>query len=383
MPADLFPALQDALDAGDPASAFNLVAEECRASGNYALLFETRLMRSRWDLGLPLIQTADAAAFPVGKRDAYEQAMIDAAREAGRLYLAAGQIEAAYRYLRAVGETDAVVEAIDRVEPGEDQEGVIAIALQEGLHPAKGLELVLRQHGMCRAITTFGMQAIPKDRERCIGLLVRALHGEIRDRIAGAIERQEGVRPEAATLPALMEGRDWLFGEYDYYVDTSHLTSLLQYSVEVQDRELLGVFLELCEYGRRLSPHFHYKAPAPFDNAYVDYGHFLRALLGQDVDAQVAHFVRKAEEDDGEWGTLPAQTLVNLLIRLERPAAALEAAERFLADEDPAHLQCPSILQLCHLAGRYDRLQELARSRGDVLSFAAARLEAISHRVRD
>ena len=44
-------------------------------------------MRKRFDLGLPLIQTDSLT------REDYQQAVVDAAREAGRLFLAAGNIE--------------------------------------------------------------------------------------------------------------------------------------------------------------------------------------------------------------------------------------------------------------------------------------------------
>jgi hypothetical protein len=41
-----------------------------------------------------------------------------------------------------------------------------------------------------------------------------------------------------------------------------------------------------------------------------------------------------------------------------------------------ADLACPAATELCQLARRFDRLKELARERGDWLSYAAASLEA-------
>jgi len=377
MSEELFAALDRALECEPPASAFDLLIAKFRESGNYSLLFEARTMKKRLELGLPLIQTEDTSQFPAPVRAAYEQAMVEAAREAGQLFLANGRIEAGYRYLHAIGETDSVAAAIEKAEPGDDIDTVIAIAFQEGVHPVKGLELILRHHGMCRAITSFGMYAVRKDRDRCIQLLVRELHGEIVERMSRVIEQQEGARPSSTGLPELMSGRDWLFGDYDYYVDTSHLTSLLPYSLETTDTATLRLYRELCEYGRHLSANFHFKDRPPFEDGYRDYGSFVDALLGHDVENQISHFRAKAEACDPEMdGTTAAQVLINLLVRLERPAEALEVFQRFLAAENPAHLQCPTALQLCHMAKQYSRLRDLARERGDILSYTAATLSS-------
>jgi hypothetical protein len=330
-------------------------------------------MRKRLELGLPLIQTESSSSFPADRRAAYDDAMIAAAREAGQLYLAAGNIPAGYRYLRAIGETAPVAEAIATAEPQDDLEEVIGIAFQEGVHPVKGLELIFRHHGMCRAITAFGMYAVEKDREACIALLVRELHAEVVERMSRTIEQQEGARPAAASIPELMAGRDWLFGEYDYYVDTSHLTSVIPYCLEVSDAEMLRLLQELCEYGQHLSPTFAFKAQPPFEDGYADYGRYIKAVRGVDVDEQVRHFREKAEQADPEVaGSAPAQTLVNLLVRLERYEQALEVWLTHLAQEDPMYLRCPNALELCYRAGDFGRMRELARERGDVLTYTAA-----------
>src|SRR5690348_17202033 len=108
---DLYRAVDHALEAGAPAQALDLLIGEFRDTRRYDLLFEARRMRARLDLGLPLIQTESSSTYPEHLRPAYDQATIEAAREAGALYLAAGNIPAAYRYLRAIGETATVAEA--------------------------------------------------------------------------------------------------------------------------------------------------------------------------------------------------------------------------------------------------------------------------------
>lgn len=368
-----FEALDQLLKSGGCASGLDFLIEQFRSQREVRILFEALLMKARLNLQLPLIQTESSTEFPSDVRGAYDQAMIEAAREAGRLALDNGDIVQAWPYFRAIGEPGPVADAISQVEPGEASEQVINIAFAEGAHPAKGLELILRERGMCQAITAFGMYAVQNRREECIGLLVRALHTELLERMLRTIEAQEGIRPQAGRVADLLPERDWMFGEYDYYVDTSHLMSLLSYSLEVKDRHTLELFHDLCLYGQRLSAMFQSRGQAPFENPFVDYDQYVLAMLGDEVDRRIDHFRRKADDSDQEEaGTAPAQLLVNLLVRLGRFEEALAVSLQHLDAEDPLQLSCPPALQLCHMAGDYERLKKLARERGDLLSYAAA-----------
>jgi hypothetical protein len=369
---ELFRVIDETLRSASPGEALDLLIEEFRKICRYELLFEAKRMRKRLELGLPLIQ-AEALSCSAGQRAAYDEASIDAARESGLLCLATGQIPAGYRYLRAIGETAAVADTIAKVDPNDDVEEIIAIAFQEGIHPVKGLELILRKHGMCRAITAFGMYAVDKDRDQCIALLVRELHAEIAERMTRAIEEREGVKPGLSSLPELIAGRDWLFGEYDYYVDTSHLTSVISYCLEVTDPQTLRLLDELCCYGQHLSPTFAFNGDPPFEEGYIGYGRHVKALRGIAVDEQVDYFRRKAVEANPEvTGSAPAQQLVNLLARLGRYDAALKAWLQFLVYEEPAYLRCPGPIELCYRSGNFERLRELARERADLLTYTAA-----------
>jgi hypothetical protein len=64
------------------------------------------------------------------------------------------------------------------------------------------------------------------------------------------------------------------------------------------------------------------------------------------------------------------------LLRLERYDEAVEVFERYLANTDPAYLMCPTLVELCRMAGDWERIRSLARDRGDLLTFAAASLAA-------
>jgi hypothetical protein len=99
-----------------------------------------------------------------------------AAREVGGLFLADGDIPRAWPYFRAIGDSAPVAADIEKLQPQENQEPVIEIALHERVHPRKGFELILGNYGICRAITFLEQYPDRKTREDCIRLLVRTLH---------------------------------------------------------------------------------------------------------------------------------------------------------------------------------------------------------------
>jgi hypothetical protein len=158
-------------------------------------------------------------------------------------------------------------------------------------------------------------------------------------------------------------------------VDTSHLVSILGFSLELTDPEILRLAVELSEYGKKLSPMFHYRGDPPFQDIYVDHGIFLRTLLGEDIDNGIAHFRKKVEESDPlEIGTGPAQILIVLLGRLKRYGEAVEISLKYLADADQNQLACPSVLQLCYLAEDRGQLMKIAKQKRDLIGFAAGLL---------
>jgi tetratricopeptide (TPR) repeat protein len=360
-------------------AGFAFLVEKFRGEKNYPLLFEARLMRKRHELGLPLIQTDTMDDLPAPDRAVYEQATIEAAREVGGLFLADGNIERAWPYFRAIGETAPIAAAIETVEPEEgrsDLDAVIGIAFHERVHLRKGFELLLHHQGICRAITCFGQYPPVESREESGLLLVRALYAEIVEGLKRTIAQQESEAPATSRIPELIEGRAWLFEGGRSYSDSSHVSSVVQQSIHLKSRETLRLALELTAYGMQLAEIYQFRGEPPFENIYQDHSVYLKALLGEDVAEAVAHFEGKvAEADPDRDGTAAAEVLVTLLCRLERYPEALEAFRKYLAEADPTYLRCPSMLQLCQLAGDFDALKRTSQERGDLLSFAAAALQ--------
>jgi hypothetical protein len=367
---DTFDLIDHAVRQGGPQSALDLLVTIAEKDKNYPLLFEARLMQARHRIGLPLIFNASLDDLPEEQRQAYEEAMRESARETGNLFLADGDIPRAWPYFRAIGDPAPVAAAIEKIDKPDQLDGIIEVAFGQGVHPRKGFELLLKNHGICRAITFFEQYPDPKTRDQCALLLLRALHGELADNLKHAISRTEGRQPDGSSVSELMRGRDWLFGDLDYYVDTAHLTAIIPLALDFTDPEALQLAIELCDYGTHLSSKFQYRSDPPFEDFYNDHAMFLKALLGCDVDNAVAHFRQKIHTATA--GTGPAQILVMLLTRLKRYRDAIKVSLDHLGDQNPNQLACPAIPQLCQLAGDYDSLREVARRRGDLLNFTAA-----------
>ncbi len=371
MTGDDYARLEDDVRRNGPAAAFDALERRALEGHDYPLLFDTLLMRSRHEIGLPLV-LHDPGALSGDRRRDYESACVDAARRVGTLFLEGGDIARAWPYFRAIGETAPIAGAIASLPQDANPDGVIEIAYQEGVNPRKGFEMVLEHHGICRAITVFSQYPGADGRAESLALLVRTLHGELDANLRRAIREHEGADPAEPDIPSLIRDREWLFGEYNYYVDTSHVTAVLQLARDAEDRETLLRAVEIAGYGRRLAPMFQYRGEPPFEDVYGDNALYLRALAGECVDQAIAHFrARAAAADPDQAGTAPAQTLVALLVRLKRYSEAADASLEFLRDADPRFLACPTVAQLLQMAGDYERLARLGRERDNVLEFVA------------
>ena len=377
---DVFDQVRDALSSGDVEAGFGLAIERFRAEGSYPMIFEARLMQKRHSLGMPLIQTEPWNDLGPDAQTAYEQATVKAAREVGELFLNDGDIGRAWPYFRAIGEKDkvrAAIQACNDDEAGEALDGVIEVAYHEQVNPQKGFELILKHYGTCRAITNFSQYPVEEGRADCAQHLAENVHSELLGNIKYAVAQKEGEAPVGDDMAAIVNGRDWLFEGNAYYLDTSHVSSLVQMAQSIETKETLALLLGLAEYGRRLGEMYQFPGNPPFEDVFGDYSMYIRTVLEIDVEDGLDHFRQKIETcDPNIAGTTPAQVLVNLLVRLDRPSEAADVAVEHLSNADPQFLTCPNALQLCQMAEDYSRLADVARERRDLLSFAAATMQA-------
>src|SRR5882724_10406944 len=303
----MFDLIEQSIRDGGPEAGLSLLVQKLEEEKKYPLLFEARMMQKRHALGLPLVQIGTIDDVPEDKRAAYEKAFAESAREIGSLFLADGEIPRAWPYFRAIGDNAPVAAAIEKLDEARDElDRIIEIALEECVNPRKGFELMLAHYGICRAITYFEQYPDPKTREECIALLVRTLHHELVENLQRALTQREGSAPDTQNIPALLAGRDWLFGDMDYYADTSHVIAVIRFALDLHDPEALRLALEICHYGEHLSPQFKYRVDPPFEDVYRDHALYVEALLGENEEAAIDHF-----------RTAP-QVLVALLVRLKR-----------------------------------------------------------------
>jgi hypothetical protein len=384
-----FDAIAATLRDGGPVAALDRLAGDLDAAGDFRALLDAKLLKARHELGLPLVAPASLADLDESVRTQYEEKYVEAIRLVGSKHLARGDIPTAWAYFRVIGENQPIARAIDEFRPdehggdGERLGAIIEVAFNHGVHPRRGFELILEHYGTCSAISAF--EGLPGHdeavrvacAERLIGQLHRDVAANIRGDIAG---RGQLAPPAGASIAELIAGRDWLFAEESYHIDISHLASVVRMSVLAADPAAIAMAADLTEYGRRLSPRLQFEGVPPFERIFDDHRVYLRALLGHDVEAAIAHFRGKlgpagrSLDPESPDPTVPAQTLVNLLVRLGRLDEAIEVSSEYLAGVPEASLFCPGVAQLCQRAGDPGRLAEIARGRGDLVNYTAALL---------
>jgi hypothetical protein len=378
-----FDALRETLHGSGPEAAIEQLIDRLDQAGEYRTLLDALLLKARHELGLAPIQVGSLSDLPEPDRSRYEDRYVEAIRQVGSKMLAAGEIPAAWAYFRAIGEPEAVASALDSYRPDQDAEKVgqvIDVAFNQGANPRRGFELILEHYGTCSAITALEQAQLvdPATQIACIERLIRHLHGQLADNLRADV-RQRGVPDPLpdASITELVASHPELFAEEAYHTDVSHLSATVRYSIMVTDRAVLALGADLAEYGRRLSPRLQFEGAPPFERTFDDHLMFLRGLLGQDVEAAIAHFRNKAQDSasaDFE-SSIPSQVLVNLLVRLGRLEEAIDEASERLAGFPDAALSCPGVAELCQRAGRLDRLAEIARAQGNMVHFLAAQLD--------
>jgi hypothetical protein len=362
MQGDEFDLLELACREGGPEAVFERLVRTAREEQRPRDLFAIRVMQVRHRLGLPLIEAEKVLDLDDERRQIYETAFRDAARETGEMFLAGGDIVNAWPYFKAIGEHAPVASAIEGASGGENLDRLIEIAFREGVNPRKGFELLLEHHGICSAITWYGSSPDYNGRPDCLRLLIRTLYDQLAASLRETVAATEGVAQPAAGVAELIAGRDWLFEGMSSYVDSTHLVSILRFATELEDPALLRMAWEMAEYGRRLSPMFHFRGDPPFEDIYLDHAVYLKALLGEEADAAIEHFRRKLAS-----APEAASVLIDLLVRFGRREEAVRVSEEYLPDAS---------LQLCQAAGDYTALRRLARQREDRLGFAAAVIQS-------
>lgn len=386
MPIDL-DQLQATFASRGPDAVIESLIAGLRAEKDYQSLFYALLMKKRHELGVSPIATGVNTDIPADKLDAFEAGIRDAARAVGQLFLDAGDLAQAWGYFRMIGEPGPVKNALETVTLDEDVDPQphISIAFYEGVLPTRGFDWILSRYGTCNAITTLSASELPfppEVKQYCVRRLIDTLHGELTQRLRTEIESKQGFAPTGESIEDLIRGRDWLFADEAYHIDLSHLNSVIQMAAQLDTADDLRRARDLCRYGKKLSTRYGFQTDPPFENTYVDYEIYLSILLGDDVETHLDHFRAKARDADPETiGPYPAEVLVNLLLRIGRPAEALEISKTHLAEGSEGRRTCPSFVELCQQTKNYRALADVARDQKNPINFAAALLAEGSRRL--
>jgi hypothetical protein len=190
------------------------------------------------------------------------------------------------------------------------------------------------------------------------------------------VERKQGLAAPGQSLRELIAGRDWLFADANYHIDVSHLHSVVRFSRSLAPSapELIQA-IQLTEYGCKLATQYQYAGDPPFEDYYTAHMHFLKALANINREASLAYFHEKLKPDYTDADTqLVAFAYVDLLTRLDMMDEALQVATKYLSNvQEQLGF---SLADLCAEAKRYDLLKQVARDKGDLLTFTAALLQS-------
>jgi hypothetical protein len=376
-----FEKLQSELSQHGIDAMLDQLADELRAKKQYRELYEALKMRVRRKLGLPPLYGETPDDLTEQQRRDLEDGLLAACREVGLLLLREGSIREGWMYLRLTGDTAAAAAELAKIEADEDHlEELIEVSLHEGVDLARGFRLVLENYGTCNAITTFEgamHQRTKAQQQTAAGMLVEHLHKELVHSVKTDIARQEGSAPPENTLRELVAERDWLFLDNSYHIDTTHLASVVRFSRMLDDERQLRLALDLTEYGRRLGAQFQYQSDEPFTQLYPSHALYLQALLGENVDEALAYFRQRAEMlDIASHGSVALEIYVHLLARLQRYDEAIAAAIDLTPADQRTAQYVPLLLELSQMAGKYDRLLDFCRQRGDLLGYGTGLVQA-------
>ena len=371
-----FDQLQSSLAQGGAAQVLEQAALQLRDEKRYHELFEALKMQTRLKLGLPLQSKDGSDGLTEPQRKDLEDGLIAACREVGSLLIKQGKVREGYMYLRPVGEPAEARALLANVEADEDNaEELIEVLLHEGVDIGRGFQLMIDQYGTCSSITQYDQSVARRPRHEqqpAARKLLQKVHSDLLSSVKHDIAKQEGATPAGNTLLELIRDREWLFQENAYHIDTTHLASTVRNARVLTDAADLRMALDLTEYGRRLSQQFQYQGDEPFADQYPANALYFQALLGEKIDEAVAYFDQKAELLDPQYnGTAPLETLVDLLSRVNRPAAAIAAGIKIKPKcVQPIGL-APSLVELAAQAKDFDAVLAYCKEQGDVLGYAA------------
>lgn len=376
-----YDALQNSIQQDGIPATLQLLERILRRDQKFHELFEVLKMQLRHRFDLSLVDGDPGESLAAEQQKQYEDELVEACRDVGEALLAAGQIREGWMYLRpAVDRAELIRQLAQVTVTDENRDAVIEIALHEGIDVVRGYRLVLDHYGTCNAITTFqhfAHSGNAKDVQKAAAMLVEEVHRELLISVRSHVEREEGEVPESDNISDLIASRDWLFGEYSYHLDPSHLSSTVQAARYLRDPRFLRLAQQLTSYGERLHEQFQYPGDEPFGDIYPSHRLYFQAILGENQEESLAYFRERAQNIDAyEQGSQAAEIYIDLLARVGRPEEAIQAFLDLIPENVHTTGLAPDLLELARQASSYDKVLGVYRQRENLLGFASGLLEA-------
>ncbi|TWU37152.1 hypothetical protein [Novipirellula artificiosorum] len=352
-------------------------------------LFEALKMQIRSRLGLPLLASEDDKPKPEDVERQLEMGLLDACSEVGTMLIQDGKVAEGWMYLRPTGDLEKAKQLTAEIPITDDNyDAMIQVLLHEGIDVGRGFQAVLDHQGTCNSITLYE-QAIAgrsqSDRQAAASRLLDHLYNELVVLVRGDIARREAPAADSETLSEMLEKRPWIMDEGAYHLDTTHLASTVRIASILDDRVYHDKAMQLCRYGQRLAAQFQYPGDEPFVDFYPAYIAFYNILLGENLDANLKQFERKARSvDSKKHGTAAMETYVDLLFRSGRYADAARAAVDLVPEDVPPQRIVPMLLKIADRAKStgdaqvYAIVLDYCRDQNDILGYAVT-LEKISN----
>ncbi len=377
---DIFQRLSDQRDT--PSVMLDQMVEHFRQTRRPMELFEALKMRIRNQLGLPLVTSENEPSRPEDVERQLEVGLLDACREAGTMLIEDGKVGEGWMYLRPTGDNELARTLLAAVPITDDNyDEMIQVLLHEGIDVARGYQAVLDHQGTCNSITLYEQSLTGRsksDRKLAAACLLEHLYDELITLVRGDISRREAPADDEETLAEMIEKRRWILEDGGYHLDTTHLSATVRIATVLEDPKQLRKAWELTQYGRRLNHQFQYPGDEPFVDFYPAHSTFFSILLGENVDAGLKVFERKARSvDAAQHGTGAIETYVDLLDRVGRHGEAITAAIELVPDELPPQRIVPLLIDIADkakLAGSveaYDPILQYCEKHNDVLGYAA------------
>lgn len=381
---DFFSAISSKRD--QPSEMISAMIDHFRQTRQPAELFEALKMSVRHRVGLPLIAAEHEESRPEDIERQLESGLIDGCREAGTMLLEDGKVREGWMYLRPTGDLPLARRLFADIPIDDDNyDDMVQVLVHEGVDVGRGFQAVLDHQGTCNSITLYEQALVQRgksDRRAAASRLLEHFHGELTELVRGEIARREAPAGDGETLAEMLEKRAWILGEGGYHLDTTHLAATVRIASVLDRPEQWRKAWELTQYGRRLNRQFQYPGEEPFVDFYPAYAAFYATLLGEQVDAGLRLFERRARAvDPVQHGTAAIETYVDLLDRLGRARQAVEAAIELIPDDVPSQRIVPLLLEIASREkaegadvedSAYGPILDFSRRREDVLGYVAA-----------